>query len=136
MKERVFRGVLFSGGVISLLLAAIGALLPLVPSTPFILLAAFCFARSSERIHQWLCRQPGMGPVIRDWELHGVIRRPAKVFASLIMIALSVYPLGFMSFPIWLKGIMGTTIFAVLVFLWSRPSQAPELQFPASHRLR
>ena len=55
-------GLLFVG------LGAIGAVLPLLPTTPFILLAAWCFARSSPRLHGWLLSSELFGPLLRDWE--------------------------------------------------------------------
>ena len=55
-------------GFVFLLLAVGGVLLPLVPATPFLLLAAACFARSSPRWHSWLLGNRTFGPMIRDWE--------------------------------------------------------------------
>ena len=55
-------------GWISIALGLIGVLLPVMPTTPFILLAAWCFARSSERFHQWLLDNRFFGQIIKDWE--------------------------------------------------------------------
>ncbi|MDZ7751996.1 MAG: YbaN family protein [Gammaproteobacteria bacterium] len=55
-------GLLFVG------IGAVGAVLPLLPTTPFILLAAWCFARSSPRLHGWLMTSELFGPLLRDWE--------------------------------------------------------------------
>lgn len=70
-----------------------GILLPLVPTTPFLLLAAFAFARSSPRLHNWLITHPRLGPPIEDWRLHGAISRRVKIAAVVTMgatLALSV----------------------------------------------
>ncbi|MAK63696.1 MAG: hypothetical protein CMF75_02965, partial [Maricaulis sp.] len=75
-----------AGGVF-LALAVIGALLPLIPTTPFLLLACFAFARSSQRLHDWLVEHPRFGPLIRDWRDHGAIRTRTKIQAVLVMIA-------------------------------------------------
>ncbi len=64
-----------------------GVVLPLVPTTPFLLLAAYAFARSSPQLHAWLVTHPRLGPPIRDWHHHGAISRRAKVMAALVMIA-------------------------------------------------
>ena len=64
-----------------------GAVLPLVPATPFLLLAAFSFARSSPRLHVWLVTHPRLGPPINDWNAHGAISRRAKITAVVVMAA-------------------------------------------------
>lgn len=64
-----------------------GIILPLVPTTPFLLLAAYAFARSSPRLHAWLVTHPRLGPPINDWQAHGAIGRPAKVAAAIVMAA-------------------------------------------------
>ncbi|MGS2722841.1 YbaN family protein [Porticoccus sp. GXU_MW_L64] len=62
------RQLLISCGWLALLLGAIGAVLPLLPTTPFILLAAACFARSSPRFHHWLLSHKTMGPIIARYQ--------------------------------------------------------------------
>lgn len=57
-------------GITALLLGLIGIVLPLLPTTPFILLAATCFARGSQRFHDWLLGQRIAGPIIREWQTH------------------------------------------------------------------
>lgn len=64
-----------------------GVVLPLVPTTPFLLLAAFAFARSSPRFHNWLVTHPRLGPPIEDWRAHGAIARRAKMLSVAFMAA-------------------------------------------------
>lgn len=73
------------GGIVALILAAIGVLLPVMPTTPFILVAAFCFSRSSRRLEAWLLANPTFGPVILDWRESGAIAPRIKLIAVGLM---------------------------------------------------
>ena len=72
-------------GLIFLLLGGIGVVLPLLPTTPFILLAAACFAKSSPRMHRWLLESELFGPMLRDWEKNRCISYKVKWLALLMM---------------------------------------------------
>ncbi len=74
-------------GLLALALGAIGIALPLLPTTPFLLVAAFAFAQSSEKLHQWLLDHNVFGPLIDNWQRHGAISRRAKVLSVVSMIA-------------------------------------------------
>ncbi|WP_374430333.1 YbaN family protein [Tabrizicola sp.] len=75
------RGLWLGLGGLFLGLGLLGVVLPVLPTTPFLLLAAGCFARSSPRLHGWLLAHPLFGPPIRDWEENGAISRKAKRLA-------------------------------------------------------
>ncbi|HRD85926.1 MAG TPA: YbaN family protein, partial [Rubrivivax sp.] len=68
-------------GWASLGLGALGAFLPLLPTVPFVILAAFCFARGSARVERWLLDHPRFGPMVRDWRERRAIPRRAKRLA-------------------------------------------------------
>lgn len=74
-------------GLLMLALGIVGAFLPVMPTTIFLILAAWCFARSSARLEAWLLDHPGFGPVIRDWREHGAMSRKAKGMACAGMAA-------------------------------------------------
>lgn len=76
-------------GIASLVLAGLGVALPLLPATPLVILAAFCFARSSPRLHGWLLRNRSFGRAIRDWRTDRAISRRGKA-ASVVAMALSL----------------------------------------------
>jgi uncharacterized membrane protein YbaN (DUF454 family) len=107
------------GGWASLALGAIGAVLPLLPTVPFVILAAFCFARSSPRLEAWLLDHPTFGPHIVAWRDNGAISRKGKVaallaFAFSIVLALAFAPWPWMMAPIIAAAVGGS-------WIWTRP---------------
>ncbi|MFC3086893.1 YbaN family protein [Tabrizicola soli] len=80
-------------GLFFLGIGLLGVALPVVPTTPFLLLAAGSFAKSSPRLHGWLLTHPLFGPPIRNWEDNGAISRPAKRLAVGTMAAVLVVSL-------------------------------------------
>ena len=70
-----------------MVLAVLGVFLPLLPTTPFLLLAAFAFTRSSPRLHAWLLGHRHFGPLIEDWRRYGSIAPRAKATAVAVMAA-------------------------------------------------
>lgn len=114
------------GGYTALLLGMLGVVLPLLPTTPFILLAAFCFSRSSEALHLKLLQNKVFGKLIRDWETHGIIPMKAKCLSTFMMLAMISYPLIFRSFHPGLKLVIISCISLSLAYIWSRPSYSTE----------
>lgn len=72
-------------GTVSLFFGFIGVILPIIPTTPFVLLSAACYYKGSERLHGWLSRNEVFGPMIRDYEEHGGMRKATKMKALTIM---------------------------------------------------
>jgi uncharacterized protein len=104
-------------------LGFIGIFLPLLPTTPFVLLAAFCFSRGSTTLHRWLLAQKTFGPMIRDWNQHGIIRLRVKWTSAILIVLMIGYPVLFgpLSRPIKIGLVMVGV--GVIGFIWSRPSQ-------------
>ncbi len=73
-------------GMSSLGCGIVGTVLPLVPTTPFILVSVYAFARSSPRLHDWLINHPKFGPLILNWQRYGAIDRRTKVIALTVMV--------------------------------------------------
>lgn len=84
-ESRLVRGLFFSAGIVSLLLGGAGVVLPVLPTTPFVLLAAACFARSSERFHDWLLDNRVTGQIIHEWREHRSMPGRAKRWAYGLM---------------------------------------------------
>jgi uncharacterized membrane protein YbaN (DUF454 family) len=104
-------------------LALAGVVLPVLPTTPFALLAAYCAARGSERLHAWLHAHPALGPVIRDWSEHRAVSRRAKVAATGTM-ALSAAVLFLLAGPGWALLTATAVMATVATWLWLRPEPA------------
>jgi len=110
-----------SCGILALGIGIIGAFLPLLPTVPLVLLAAFCFARSSERLHDWLLSHRSFGPMISDWRLHGAIAPHAKRLATLSIAA--VFLISILSrVPAHVIWIQIVVLGLVLIFIWTRPN--------------
>ncbi|WP_419482943.1 YbaN family protein [Dokdonella sp.] len=107
---------------LSLGLGLLGVLLPVMPTVPFILLAAFAASRGSPRLRRRLLAHPQFGTAIRDWERHGAVSRRAKWLATASMAAGAVVQV--IISP--LASIFGISCMALVTFwLWRRPEPQP-----------
>ena len=121
-KKRHIRRTLWAlAGSISLLLGLIGIPLPLLPTTPFLLLSAFCFSQSSERLHNWLMTHPTLSPPIKNWQRHGAISIKGKIMAAVSMLA-AILISYLLNVPIYIIVIQIIVLFCVCGFLFTRPS--------------
>jgi uncharacterized membrane protein YbaN (DUF454 family) len=107
-------------GHASLAVGFVGIFVPLLPTTPFVLLAAVCYSRGSERFHIWLHQHPRFGPMIHAWREHRAIGPKAKVVAAVTVILSLTYSFLRLD-PPWNVGALLVGA-AVLTFILSRPS--------------
>lgn len=125
MKTAVLKSTLNIIGVIAVVLAILGVFLPLLPTTPFLLLASACFARGSERMHRWLLRNKLFGSAIRDFEQGKGIARKAKISAvALLWISMgwSIYLTNSVLLTAALIAIGVSVTTYLLVFVPTRPT--------------
>ncbi len=104
-----------------------GTVLPLVPTTPFLLLAAFAFAKSSPRLHAWLTTHPQFGPLIVNWQRNRAIGRGAKRTALVFMV-LALVLSWLLAVPGWVLAVQAVVMACVAIFILSRPDgpQGPQ----------
>jgi len=110
-------------GLVSLGLGALGVVLPLLPTTPFVILAAFCFARSSPRLHDWLRRNPVFGKAIDDWHANRAISRKGKIAAVGTMALLPVLSLA-LGVEIVIVGVQALVCLCASAFILTRNTAA------------
>lgn len=114
------RIILLTIGWLAIVLGTLGIVLPLLPTTPFVLLAAWCFARSSPRFHHWLLWHSPFGRYLRHWQQHHAIPPGAKGRAIALIICT-------FSFSIWLVNLLwvriglGVMLCALVLFMLRIP---------------
>ena len=115
------RVVYFCMGCVMVALGAIGAVTPLLPTTIFLIAAAWCFARSSPRLEAWLLNHPTFGKTLRDWRSHGAISRPAKMMACAGM-TFGFFAFWFSAHPsLWLAAGVAVLLSICAGYVVSRP---------------
>lgn len=121
MVGRTKRLIWLAIGIIAVGLGAIGVFLPLLPTTPFVLLAAFAFARSSPRLHNWLVEHRVFGPLIENWRKYGAIGPTAKIAGVLSLLAVILLSVLFHA-PAYVLAIQGVVLGLSGTFILTRPS--------------
>ena len=101
-------------------LGALGALLPILPTTPFMILAAFCFAKSSPWARAWLVERSPFGAHITRWETQGAIARKAKITALAMMGAVVLLSI-LLQLQFMIIAVQISLILPAALFIWTRP---------------
>ncbi|ENA3446222.1 DUF454 family protein [Yersinia enterocolitica] len=114
------RWLLIALGWLAVVLATLGAVLPLLPTTPFLLLAAWCFARSSPRFHHWLLYRSWFGSYIRTWQQHRAL--PPGVKWKAILVTVLTFAISLWLVKIWwVRGILLVILTLLLTFMLRMP---------------
>lgn len=107
-------------GLLSLLAGIVGIFLPLLPTAPFVLLAAFCFSRGSQRLEAWLLNHPRFGPMVHAWRRNHAVPLRAKQLATVMMAASSAGTWFVVHSPWrWAPAVVCT---CVALWLWRLPT--------------
>lgn len=115
------RALLVTASFICLGLAALGVVLPLLPTTPFVILAAYLYSKSSERWYYWLVNHRLFGPPLRRWQETGAISPKAK-YTSLAMIAVTFgFSIGFVVDKLFVKLVLIAVALGVSLFIYRLP---------------
>ncbi|MFC3704400.1 YbaN family protein [Devosia honganensis] len=123
------RHLLTAVGIVMVGLAAAGAVLPLLPTTPFLLVAVACFSRSFPRLERWLLEHPKFGPPLENWRRSGAISSKAKWCAVLAMLGSYVILLMTTDFSPWIRAAVALVLACCAIFIMTRP--APVSGWPA-----
>ena len=113
------RALYLFAGWSALAIGAVGIFLPLLPTVPLWILAAYCFSRSSPRIEGWLLAHPVAGPHIAAWRRRGAISRKGKLAASLALTGSAVIGLLLLRPPLSLLPAAAALLTAT--WIWTRP---------------
>lgn len=122
-RSRVVRAVLLVAGTLCLLLGLIGIFLPVLPTTPFVLLAAACYARASKRFHDRLLANRTFGPMIHEWEQHRSIPYRTKLTAIALMSVTLATSIVLFVEQTWLKVVLACIGLIVATWLYCQPSR-------------
>ncbi|WP_179999356.1 YbaN family protein [Acinetobacter sp. YH12239] len=106
--------------IIFVTLGFIGALLPGLPTTVFLILAAWAASKGWPQVDDWLLNHPKYGPTLRNWREHGTVPRKAKWLASMMMLISGILML-YSNAPDLVKIFTNLTMLIVAIWLWLRP---------------
>lgn len=115
------RGFWFAVGWAALALGAVGVMLPILPTTPFVILAAFAFGKSAPRLRAWLENSRAFGPVIADWRCHGAIAPRVKALAIAMMVAVFSVSVA-MGLALFVLVVQAGCMTVAAAFILSRPN--------------
>ena len=121
-------------GLLAVTIGAIGVVVPLLPTTPFLLIAAFAFARSSKRLTRWLHEHPKFGPLIDNWQRYGSIDRRSKQISIFVIVATPIIT-WLIGAPWWAIGAQVAVLACSATFILTRPLPPHERAEPAKAEL-
>ncbi|MGD8682451.1 MAG: YbaN family protein [Chloroflexota bacterium] len=121
------RAVLLVVGTVSLALGVIGIFLPVLPTTPFLLVTAACYARASTRLYAWLLGQPSLGPIITAWRRSRSLPPGVKTRALVVVAITFVVSIALVD-SLLVRAILVVIGAILVVFLYRIPTARPEAE--------
>ena len=131
MVDKGIRLLWLIAGLLAVVVGAIGVVVPLLPTTPFLLIAAFAFARSSKRLTRWLHEHPKFGPLIDNWQKYGSIDRRSKWISMIVIVATPIITF-FIGAPWWAIAAQVAVLACSATFILTRPLPPHERGEPLS----
>lgn len=123
----LLRNTLLALGFVAVFAGTVGVFVPLLPTTPFLILAVFLFSKSSPRFHSWLLNHPRFGETLRNWESHQVIPLKAKILATFFVSLGIAFAAFYKNLEEKYIFIISLVMFFVLFYIWTRKSKITEI---------
>ncbi len=130
MKKIIYNTI----GSVALMLGLLGALLPLLPTTCFILLASWAFAKSSPTFHNWMYYRSPFAKSIQNWDQNKIIPNRVKIIASLSILASFTFSVIYIE-NIYVLIALGLILIAVLMFIISKPAEIEAVSYQPTPKL-
>lgn len=126
-KERILKWLLVAAGILAVGLGMLGIFVPVLPTTPFLLLAAACFVRSSPRLYAWLIHHKWFGNYIRHYREHRAVTVRAKAVALVLLWSVIGISAIFAVTAWWLRVLLGVIAVGVTLHLLRLKTLTPEM---------
>ncbi len=127
MIKPIKKALLISAGIVSVGLGVLGIFLPLLPTTVFLLIAAACFARSSDRLYNWLLNHKWFGAYIKNWREHKALPRRTKIVILMVLWVTLIISAAIGTHVLWVRLLLLLVGIGVTLFI-TRMRTLPENQ--------
>ncbi len=121
-RDAIYRKLLFAAGFVFLVIGAIGMVVPMLPGTVFLILAAWCFTRSSPKFEAWLLNHRWLGPGVVRWRETGAIPPLVKLFALASFVG-TFTGSWYLGAPTFVLAFLGVLFILLAIFIATRPNR-------------
>lgn len=106
-----------------LIIGIIGIFVPILPTTPFLLLATYLYSKSNPKIYRFILNHKYLGPPVKDWQERGVVGVKAKILATTMIALVAFFRIPFLEVHLIIKVLAEIILISLIIFLISRPSK-------------